>query len=181
VRLLRHALLASLLLAGMDARAADSEDVPAASPHRFSVYMGAAGMAHLSDVRTQGGVGGGIGLRDTIDERFILQADVHHLLMLGNTVGLRLGAGVQRRGIYQPAALLTLTTLLGDRLVFMTPEHPVPVQHPAMTLGVSVAPLRFSMGKTQLSLLELGVGVGTEFPGLGLSYRVGLVEVGLSL
>lgn len=181
MRLLRHALLASLVLAGMDARAADSEAVPAASPHRFSVYMGAAGMAHLSDVRTQGGVGGGIGLRDTIDERFILQADVHHLLMLGNTVGLRLGAGVQRRGIYQPAALLTLTTLLGDRLVFMTPEHPVPVQHPAMTLGVSVAPLRFSMGKTQLSLLELGVGVGTEFPGLGVSYRLGLVEVGLSL
>lgn len=181
MRILRHALLASLLLAGMDARASDSEDAPATSRHHFSVYMGAAGMVHMSDVRTQGGVGGGIGLRDTLDERFILQADVHELLGVGHTVGLRLGAGVQRRGLYQPAALLTLTTFLGDRLAFMTPEHPVPVLHPGMTLGVSVAPLRFSMGKTQLSLLEVGVGVGSEFPGLGLSYRVGLVEVGLSL
>jgi len=181
VTLLRHALLVSLLLAGMDARASDSENASAPPGHRFSVYMGTAGMAHFSDVRTQGGVGGAIGLRDTIDERFILQADMQYLLMIGNTVGLRLGAGVQRRGLYQPAALLTLSTMLGEQLVFMTPAHPFPVRHPAVTLGVSVAPLRFSMGKTRISLLELGVGVGSEFPGLGLSCRVGLVEVGLSL
>lgn len=181
MRLLRHALLASLLLAGMNARAEEAGDAPTTSRHHFSVYMGASALVHMSDVRTQGGVGGGIGLRDTLDERFILQADFHELLGIGNTMGLRLGAGVQRRGVYQPAALLTLTTMLGDRLSFMTPDHPAPVRFPAMTLGVSVAPARFSMGRAQVSLMELGVGVGSEYPGLGLSYRVGLVEVGLSL
>jgi hypothetical protein len=45
---------------------------------------------------------------------------------------------------------------------------------------VSIAPLRFSHQGTQVSLLELGVGVGTDLPGTGMSWQLGLVEAGVS-
>ncbi|HSP78929.1 MAG TPA: hypothetical protein VLQ93_10385, partial [Myxococcaceae bacterium] len=126
------------------------------------------------------GLGGGVGLRATLQERFILQADLSYLLSIKNVAALRLGAGLQRRGTYTPAVLVTLSALLGDRLAFLTPEHPEPVSGPAVALGVNLAPLRFTHEGTQISLLELGVGVGTELPGLGLSFQLGLLEVGVS-
>jgi hypothetical protein len=148
--------------------------------HRLSLYSRAGGVIYLSDARTAGGLGGGVGVRDTIQERFILQADLNYLMMLGNAGALRLGAGIQRSGTYTPAVLVTLTTLVGKQLTFLTPEHPTPVRAPAVALGVSVAPLRFTQDGLQLSLLELGVGAGTELPGLGLAWQLGLVEVGTS-
>ena len=146
--------------------------------HQLLLYGRVGGQVYLSSARTQGGLGGGVGLRDTLRERFILQADLSYLMMLGNVGLLRLGAGVQRRGTYTPAVLLTLSTLVGDRLAFLTPEHPTPPQVPAVALGVSIAPLRFTHEGMQLSLLELGVGAGSELPGWGLSYQLGLLEVG---
>lgn len=146
--------------------------------HVFSLYGRMGGMAYLSEARTQGGVGAGVGVRDTVEERFILQADLSYLLMAGNVGALRLGAGVQRSGTYTPAALLTLSTLFGSQLTFLTARHPTPVTGPSVTVGVSLAPLRFSHAGMQLSLLELGVGVGPELPGWGLSYQLGLLEVG---
>jgi hypothetical protein len=164
-------VLVTLTAGGARAREASGE-------HRLTLYGRAGAQVYLSSARTQGGLGGGLGLRDTIDERFILQADLSYLMMLGNVGLLRLGAGVQRRGTYTPAVLLTFSTLVGDRLAFLTPEHPTPLQTPVMALGVSLAPLRFSHEGLQLSLLELGVGVGSDLPGLGLSYQLGILEVG---
>ncbi|HZH13425.1 MAG TPA: hypothetical protein VE057_03585 [Archangium sp.] len=161
---------------------ARAQEVPAQEPgpreHQFTFYSRAGALAYLSDARTTGGAGAGVGLRDTLHERFILQADLSYLMMLGNVGVLRLGAGVQRSGTYTPAVLLTLTSFFGDRLAFLTPEHPTPVGKLAMALGVSVAPLRFTHQGLQMSLLELGVGVGSDLPGLGLSYQLGLLEVG---
>lgn len=162
----------------------DSTPPPEASParaaHRLSVYFTTGLTAYLSDVRTMGGIGGGIGIRDTVDERFIFQADLSHLVMNGNVTALSVGAGVQRRGLYTPAVLLTASALFGDRLAFLTPEHPTPVRGPAVSVGAVLAPLRFTLGQTQASLLQVGVGVSSELPGLGLAYHLGIAEVGIS-
>ncbi|PTL75148.1 hypothetical protein [Vitiosangium sp. GDMCC 1.1324] len=157
-----------------DARAEESSSLQ----HRFSVYAAAGAQVYLSNARTIGGIGGGIGVRDTLNDRFILQADLSYLSMLGNTASFRVGAGVQRSGTYAPAALLTLSTLFGERLSFLTPEHPTRISGPGMTLGVTLAPARFDLKSVQVSLLQLGIGAGTDLPGLGLSYSVGLLEVG---
>jgi hypothetical protein len=184
VKLARHTLIqAGALALGLGflgtAGSARAEESPA-SRHQLSAYATAGAQVYLSNARTIGGVGGGIGLRDTIDGRFILQADLSYLSMLGNTASLRVGAGIQRRGTWTPAALLTVTTLFGDRLSFLTPEHPTRIAGPAVSLGATLAPVRFEFESMQLSLLQLGVGAGSDLPGLGLHYSVGLMEVGAS-
>lgn len=159
-------------------RAQEALASPPAAGHRLSAYCTSDVRVYLSSARTMGGLGGGVGIRDTLDDRFIFQADLGYLGFAGNVAALRVGAGVQRRGLYTPAALLTLSALLGDSLSFLTPEHPTSVVGPAMSLGVMLAPLRFTLDGAQVSLLQLGVGVGTDWPGLGVSYSLGLLEVG---
>lgn len=149
--------------------------------HDVSVFLGSNVLAYLSSSRTIGGVGGGVGIRDTLQDRFLLQADLSYLAMIGNVLALRVGAGVQRSGVYTPAALLKLSVLFGDHMNFLSEQHPTPVQWPAASLGVDIMPLRFSLNGTQISLLALGVGVGTDMPGLGLTYHLGIAEIAASL
>lgn len=173
-------LVCGLVLAG-NARAEAGDSAAPAHRHQLSLYLRGTGMVYLSDARTMGGAGGGIGVRDTVDDRYIFQADVSTLGLLGRVLAVRAGAGMQwGAGTWRPAALLSLTALAGDRLSFLTAAHPTPLKGPAVSLGVSAAPVRFSLGATQLSLLELGVGVGPELPGMGLALHVGLVEVSAS-
>jgi hypothetical protein len=167
----------SVLLACSTARAGAEPEPP---QHRLSVYFTTGGAAYLSQARTFGGIGGGVGLRDTVGQYLLLQADVSYLMMIGNAGVVRVGAGLQRPGPYAPAALLTLSCFLGERLSFLTPQHPEPVTGPAVAAGLLLAPLRFVHEGTQVSLLQLNVGVGSDLPGLGVGYRVDAVEVGLS-
>ncbi|HEX5751787.1 MAG TPA: hypothetical protein VFZ09_36545 [Archangium sp.] len=187
----RTLVLALGVLAGAEGRAQEpgalSGDVPAANApawlagHRFSVYLPAGAQVYLSDTRTAGGIGGGVGLRDTFQERFILQVDATYHMLVGNSVVLRAGAGIQRRGVYTPAVLVTLSTFVGDRLTFLTPAHPsVPVV-PPYALGLQLAPLRFTYEGMQVSLAEVGIGAGLEFPGVGFAYRLGVLEVSIPL
>jgi hypothetical protein len=176
-------LLAStlVLLSTGGARAQEAAPAQAGvlpSGHRLTLYSRAGGLVYLSDAMTTGGLGGGVGLRDTLQDRFILQADLSYLMGIGNVGALRLGAGLQRSGTYTPAVLVTLNAVMGDHLTFLTSAHPTPLRGPALSLGLSVAPLRFTQGGMQLSLLELGVGAGTDLPGLGLAWQLGLLEVG---
>lgn len=173
--LARLALVVGLAVPMLDARADEAH-----GEHQLAVYVRTGVAAYLSDARTIGGIGGGLGIRDTIRDRFILQADVNYLGYIGNAGGLNLGAGLQRSGTYTPVVLLTASALFGDQLSFLSSQHPRPSRFPAFSLGLAVAPVRFSVKGMQLSLLELGVGVGTDLPGLGMSYRLGLVEVGTS-
>lgn len=147
---------------------------------RFSVFGHSGGALYLSRHQTAGGVGGGLGVRDTLNDRFLLQADLSYLAMLGNAGRLRVGAGVQRQGTWQPAVLLTGSFFFGDRLTFLTADHPTPVM-PPLALGVAVAPLRFRTGTAQVSLLEVGVSVGSDFPGAGVGYSASLLEVSVDL
>lgn len=166
--------LGTLVGAPGTARAEES----ASLRHRFSAYFTSGAQVYLSDARTIGGAGGGIGVRDTVNDLFILQADLSYLALLGNAGALRVGAGVQRPGTWAPAALLTVSTLFGERLSFLTPAHPARLPGPAMSVGLTLAPVRFDMQSVQFSLLQLGLGVGSDLPGLGLNYSVGLLEVG---
>jgi hypothetical protein len=153
---------------------------PSGLHHQFSVYTTAGAQVYLSDARSMGGVGGGLGIRDTLNDRFILQADFSYLSLLGNAASLRVGAGVQRGGTWAPAALLTVTTLFGEHLSFLTDEHPVRIQGPAVSLGITLAPVRFATEAVQVSVLQLGVGVGSDLPGLGIHYSLGLLEAGVT-
>lgn len=149
--------------------------------HQLSAFMGLGGSVYLSQARTMGGLGASVGVRDTVHGRWLLQAEVGQLVALGNVTALRLGAGVQLQGLYSPAVLLTVDALLGDRLAFFTPEHPAPLRGPAVSLGVLLAPLRFSRGPITVSLLQAGLGAGSDLPGLGLHWHLGLTEIALAL
>ncbi|PTL76999.1 hypothetical protein DAT35_45960 [Vitiosangium sp. GDMCC 1.1324] len=149
--------------------------------HQLSLYARSGATVYLSPARTHGGVGGGFGLRDTVDGRWLLQVDASGLTGLGSALAVRVGAGVQRQGWWAPAALVSLTGLFGDRMDFLTPEHPAPVAGPSVGLGLTLAPARFTLGRAQVSVFELGVGVGTDRPGLGLLYGLTLLEVGVVL
>lgn len=164
------------------AQEAGAEAVPAGAPvtHRITAYVHSGVGFFLSDFRTMGGIGGGLGVRDTLDERYILQADARYLVGLGNAVELRAGAGVQRRGLWTPAALVTLSGMMGGGMRFMTPARSTPVRAPALAVGLQLAPLRFTHAGTQLSLFEVGLGVGTEWPGTGVSLHLTLLQAGTS-
>ncbi|QRK06018.1 hypothetical protein JQX13_38720 [Archangium violaceum] len=169
----------TLLLLSTLATAPNGETVP--PRHQLSLYAHSGATVYLSSKRTQGGVGGGFGLRDTVDGRWLLQVDASGLTGLGSVLAVRVGAGMQRQGWWSPAALVNLTGLFGDRIDFLTPEHVRPVQGPSLGLGLTLAPARFDLGRTQVSVLEVGVGVGTDRPGLGLFYGLTLLEVGVAL
>jgi hypothetical protein len=161
--------------------AAPAEEAAVPPRHQLSLYARSGATVYLSEARTHGGVGGGFGLRDTVDGRWLLQADASALTGLGSALAVRVGAGVQRQGWWAPAALVSLTGLFGDRLDFLTPEHPTFSAAPSLGLGLTLAPARFNLGQAQVSLFELGVGVGTDRPGLGLLYGLTLLEVGVAL
>ncbi|HEX5749784.1 MAG TPA: hypothetical protein VFZ09_26375 [Archangium sp.] len=146
--------------------------------HRITVYVHSGMSLYLSEARTLGGVGGGLGVRDTLDERFILQADASYLMALGKVVEVRAGAGLQRSGTWTPAALVMLSCMAGQGMRFLTPTRSTPVEGPALTVGLQLAPLRFTHSGTQLSLFELGVGVGSDWPGRGLTWHLTLLQAG---
>ncbi len=167
---MRTLLLLGALLSGM----ASAQPVP------LEFYLRGNGKVFLSEARTQGGVGGGAGVRGFLSESLLLQADLGYLSQIGNVAELRLGAGWQLPGtLWRPGAAVILSTLLGDRLSFLTPHHPTPVGTPAFSLGLALSPLRFTQAGVSVSLLEVELGLGWEFPGLGLALGLTLVETSL--
>jgi hypothetical protein len=159
---------------------ADAPEAPSA--HQWSVYARSGLTAYLSSARTQGGLGGGVGLRDTVGSRWLLQADVNGLTGLGSVLAVRLGAGVQHTGgVWTPAALVSLTGLFGDQLGFLMPGETGVSRSPALGLGLTLAPARFTWGGAQVSLVELGVGGGVDGASRGLVYGLTLLEVGVAL
>ncbi|MGZ3461000.1 MAG: hypothetical protein ACXU86_21135, partial [Archangium sp.] len=90
-------LSALVVLSALAASPAPAEEnVP--PRHQLSLYARSGAAAYLSSARTQGGVGGGFGLRDTVDGRWLLQVDANGLTGLGSVLAVRVGAGVQRQG-----------------------------------------------------------------------------------
>ncbi|WP_257450119.1 hypothetical protein [Archangium lipolyticum] len=168
-------LLGALYLLPFRAHAQEPE------AHRLSVYLRGGVSAVLAPSRAMGGLGVGVGVRDVLKDRFILQADVSYLTLLGHVGEVRLGAGVQRGGTWSPAALATVSVLMGDALTTRTVDIPRTPRGPAGALGVVLAPLRFcSDAGSCVSVLELGAGYGTDFATAGPSIQVGLMELALA-
>jgi hypothetical protein len=149
--------------------------------HEIQLTAHSGASLHLSAARTIGGVGGGVGVRDIVGQRLVLQGDASYLVGLGNVVGIRLAAGLQRRGFYTPAALVAARALLGSRISFLTPDHPAPRRTPAATVGLVAAPLRFRSSGYEVSFFELGVGIGSDFPGVSRVFELRLLEVAAAL
>jgi len=173
-------LLAFWLAMPFDAQAQLRSGDQAPPLHQLSLYVPFGADLYLSNNRTLGGLGGGLGVRDTVQDRFLLQAELDYLMGLRNAGMFRLGAGVQRQGLYAPAAMLVLSGLFGEGFNFLTPQHPSQITFPAMALGLSVAPARFVLSGTQVSLLEVGIGIGSDLPGVGVHYHLRLLEVAAS-
>lgn len=73
-----------------------------------------------------------------------------------------------------------VSEMAGGGMRFMTSARSTPVVAPALTVGLQLAPLRFTHSGTQFSLFELGLGVGSEWPGRGVSMHLTLLEAGTS-
>lgn len=152
---------------------------PAPEPHALTAYVQSGASLYLSNAQTAGGIGGGVGVRLHLSEPLFLQADLSYLGMLGNSFRTRVAAGFQRTGTWRPAVRLGANVLTGDRLRFFMGDRITPVSVPTWSLGLTVAPLRFATSVAEVSVLELGAGLGWDFPGLGTSIDVTILEVGV--
>lgn len=144
----------------------------------WSVYAGTAGSAYLSSVRTAGGAGGGVGVRGSRG-LYVVQWDASLLTGMGGLVEARVAGGLQRDGEYAPAILATLSLMLGPQIKVIDEQHAKPWRAPAAYAGLQLEPLRFRSGAYLVSALQLGAGIGSDFPGVGYAFRLGLFEVGL--
>ncbi|QRN98125.1 hypothetical protein JRI60_03355 [Archangium violaceum] len=154
---------------------------PPPPPDRVSVYLRGGGSLLVTPTRAMGGVGGGVGLRGVLKDRVILQVDVGYMGLLGNVREVRIGAGVQRGGTWSPSMLATVSVLRGDGLTLRTEGAPTSPRGPAGALAVVFAPFRFCSDRGScVSLLEPGVGLGTDFATVGPIVHLGLLELGLA-
>jgi hypothetical protein len=148
---------------------------------RMTLFAQSGAVGYLSRVQTAAGIGGGLGARATFDERWLAQVDANLLALIGDVSSARVGVGLQRSGTWRPAALLTLSAFFGERLRFLTDEHPEPVTLPGLALGAHIAPLRFRAASAEVSAFEIGIGAGWDFPGAGLALNLTLLQVGIDL
>ncbi len=151
---------------------------PVKEPFHWTAYLRSGVTVHVAPSQSTGGLGGGAGVRMSFAKPWFVQADFNYLTLVGHVGELRLAGGIQRPGLWNPAVLFNGSVLLGQRLSFRTAEHPWPTSAPIVTGGIVVAPLRFTQQNRTVSVLELGIGVKPDFPGVGVTYSLGLLEVG---
>ena len=163
---------------------ASADPPPTAAPSpspRWYVTVATGAQAYLSPNRTMGGYGGGLGVRALFGKHLFAEADAAYLFEIGNVLALRVSAGLQRDGLWAPAALVSLGVLAGQQFTFFQPGGPTLGGVPAAWIGLAVAPLRFQLGRAQVSVLQLGLGVGTDLPGLGLAPQLQVLEIAVAL
>jgi hypothetical protein len=139
----------------------------------------AGGSLSLNPSRTQGGLGGGVGARLSLDEHWVVQADIATLFGLGVVGLVRAGGGWQRPGRWSPMVRVDLELGFGGSLDFSV-EGRLPPRGPTLGLTAAVALLRFVTGRWTISALELGAGLGSDFRTVGFRAGVTLLEVGLA-
>lgn len=149
-----------------------------APPYRVAAYLRSGLTVHIAPSQSTGGLGGGAGVRFSFANRWVAQADCNYYALVGHVGELRLGGGLQRPGLWSPVALATASVLFGDRFSFRTNEHPWPSNGPIVTGGITLAPLRFTQHQRTISVLELGIGIKPDLPGVGVTYSLGLLEIG---
>ena len=131
----------------------------------------------LSDDVTAGGAGGALGVQLTVRRFMLAQLDVGALWAFGNVLSTRLSVGLQREGVWSPAAWLSFGALWGERMEFLQGDGRRP-SLPSWSVGVRGSALRFSNGLGVFSALE--PGIGTDFDS-GIWIELNIVQVGLRL
>lgn len=132
---------------------------------------------YLSDTQTAGGLGGAAGLQFVWRDRWLAQADVGTWWMLGNVASTRLAVGVQRRGTWAPAVWVAVNTMWGSRLRFLDQDGTA-TKAPPWAVGLRASPLRFAGERGLVSLLDVGVGLGTSGKAAGTWLELSLLQVG---
>jgi hypothetical protein len=146
----------------------------------LAVTVHSGGTVFLAPSRTQGGLGGGVGLALSVDAHWLVEADATVLFGLGLAGQVRAGAAWQRSGRWTPVARAYLELAFGQRLDF-TVNGRLPPNGPTLGLGVGLGLLRFTVGRATVSALELRGGLGTDFLSVGPHLGVELLELSLPL
>jgi len=146
----------------------------------IGLELRAGGSASLTPGRTQGGLGAGAGVRLVFDERWLVHADVAALFALGVVGLVRAGAGWQRPGTWSPMVRADVELGFGGSLDFSIGGR-APPHGPTLGLVASAGLLRFVTGKVTISVLELGIGVSTDFQSVGPRFGLSLLELGIAL
>lgn len=148
---------------------------------RLSVGLETLANVSLTQGRTQGGVGGALGVAWAFDANWQAQARVAWLWGLGSHTLVRVGAGWQRgEGTWRPLVRADLALGLGGALDFGVAGS-APSRAPTLGLVLGVSLLRFQLERVTVSLLELEVGLSTEFLSIGPRAGLGLLAVSVSL
>ncbi len=177
----RSAAAVALVALSAPALAQSNPPATSSSSPRWYVTAETGAQAYLSPNRTMGGYGGGLGVRALFGRHLFAEADAAYLFEIGNVLALRVSAGIQRDGLWAPAALVSVGLLAGEQFTFFQPGGPTLGGVPAAWLGLALAPLRFQLGSAQVSALQLGLGVGTDLPGIGLAPQLQVLEVAVAL
>jgi hypothetical protein len=128
----------------------------------------------LSQGVTAGGVGGGLGAQLTWRDRYIAQADVGPLFLLGNVLLTRVAFGMQPDTSWAPAGWITVGALWGQRVEFVDERGWRPAV-PTWSLGLRASPLRFRGALGSVSVLEPGVAWSVSG---GVWLELALVQAG---
>lgn len=154
---------------------------PVEAPSRLSVTLESLGSVSLTQARTQGGLGGAVGVAYAVSPSWQAQGRVAWLWGLGSHTLLRVGGGWQRpEGLWRPLLRLDVALGLGGALDFGVGGQP-PSRAPTLGLVVGASLLRFQLGQLALSLLELEGGLSTEFLSIGPRVGLGLLAVTVQL
>jgi hypothetical protein len=154
---------------------------PVEAPSRLSVTLESLGSVSLTQARTQGGLGGAVGVAYAVSPSWQAQARVAWLWGLGSHTLLRVGGGWQRpEGLWRPLLRLDVALGLGGALDFGVGGQP-PSRAPTLGLVVGASLLRFQLDRVALSALELEGGLSTEFLSIGPRVGVGLLAVTVQL
>lgn len=131
----------------------------------------------LTSARTQGGVGGGLGLGYALTPSMDLFADASWLWGLGSVGLVRAGAGWHRTGLWTPQLSAMVELGVGGGLDFSVAGK-TPSRLPTVGLSLGLAPLRFTRDGAWISLFELSGGLSTEFLAVGPRFGVTALAVG---
>lgn len=131
-----------------------------ATPLEISATIHQGATLLTSPRQTTGGLGGGIGVEVAYHDRYLAQADIAALWMIGTPIATRIAAGAQRRGRWAAAAWITATAIWGSRIEIVTAPETRPAW-PAWGIGLRVSPLRFRGALGTVSALEAGIASDT--------------------
>lgn len=147
----------------------------------LSLTLRSAGSLSLTAGRTQGGIGGGVGLSYELKPSVALQADVAWLWGIGAPVLVRVGGAWQRAGLWRPQLRADLEVGLGGGLEFSV-EGRIPPRAPTLGGVLGLGLLRFEVPERGwISLLELSGGLSTDFASLGPRLGLSLLSLGVRL